>query len=115
MERSCVILGAGITGLSAGISTQSLIYEASDIAGGICTSYYAGLNNRKNYARLDEESYRFERGGGHWIFGADNHILEFINSLSVVKSYKRKSAVYFPDLDIYVPYPLQNHLFYLLL
>ncbi len=108
-----VILGAGITGLSAGMSTESLIYEASDIAGGICASYYMDLEGNKNYSRKTGGSYRFEIGGGHWIFGADAPILSFINNLSPVKSHERKSAVYFPDLDLYVPYPLQNHLFYL--
>ena len=113
MRVSCLILGSGITGLSARISTKSPIYEANDITGGICASYYVGLGGGKSYFRKDEESYRFEIGGGHWIFGADNFVLDFISNLSPVKAYKRKSAVYFSDLDLYVPYPLQNHLFYL--
>lgn len=113
MQNKTIILGAGITGLSTGLNTQGEIYEANDISGGICASYYVGLNGKKYYHRVDEESYRFEIGGGHWIFGADNYILDFINKLSSVNSYQRKSAVYFSDLDLYVPYPLQNHLFYL--
>ena len=113
MKGDCLILGAGITGLSTGINTESPIYEANDIAGGICASYYVSLGNKKSYFRNNEESYRFEIGGGHWIFGADNNILDFIKSFSAVKTYKRKSAVYFPDLDLYVPYPLQNNLYFL--
>lgn len=108
-----IILGAGITGLSAGISTGKQIYEANGIPGGICASYYVNSEGKRSYSRKDDETYRFEVGGGHWIFGADDSVLDFINNLSPVKSYERKSAVYFPDWDLYVPYPLQNHLSYL--
>lgn len=107
------ILGAGISGLSAGVKNGWHIYEAGYISGGICTSYYIAPDGKKYYHREDEETYHFEIGGGHWIFGADKEILSFINSLSQTKNYERNSAVYFPDLKIYVPYPLQNHLFYL--
>jgi protoporphyrinogen oxidase len=113
MRDEYLILGAGITGLSIGINTGGEIFEANEIPGGICASYYVAPNGEKFYSRDDEERYRFEIGGGHWIFGADNYILNFINSLSPVKRYERKSAVYFPDWDLYVPYPLQNHLSYL--
>jgi len=108
-----LILGAGTTGLSAGIGSGRLVYEATDIPGGICASYYVSPENKKAFFRKDEETYRFEIGGGHWIFGGDNSVLEFINRLSPVRSYERRSAVYFPDWDLYVPYPLQNHLSYL--
>lgn len=113
MKDKCLILGAGVTGLSAGINSEREIYEAKDAPGGICTSYYLSPNGKRSYSCIQEESYRFEIGGGHWIFGADNKTLNFINSLSPTKTYQRKSAVYLPDLDSYVPYPLQNHLFYL--
>lgn len=107
------ILGAGITGLSAGIASGSEIFESSKIPGGICASYYAGLDGGKSFHRESEDTYRFEVGGGHWIFGADNEVLNFINKLSTVKSYVRKSSVYLSDLDMHVPYPIQNHLYYL--
>lgn len=94
------IFGAGFTGLSAGFKTGIKIFEASDKPGGICASYSI-------------DGYKFEVGGGHWIFGADKEILDFINSFVSTKRYERKSSVYFPDMDLYVPYPLQNHLFYL--
>jgi len=108
-----IILGAGFTGLGAGLASGFKIFEASDKPGGICASYYIGLDGKKYFYRNNEETYRFEIGGGHWIFGADNEILNFINSLSLLKSYERKSAVYFPEKELYVPYPIQNHLFYL--
>jgi len=94
------IIGAGFTGITAGFKTGAKIFEASDKPGGICASY--SING-----------YKFEIGGVHWIFGADKEVLDFINSFVTTKSYERKSSVYFPDMDLYVPYPLQNHLFYL--
>lgn len=111
MEKNTMVLGSGITGLSAGVDTNDSVYEAKDIAGGICISYYIDLNGGKNYIRKDPESYRFEIGGGHWIFGGDKEISDYIDSHARVKSYVRRSSVYFPDMDLYVPYPLQNHLF----
>lgn len=108
-----IILGAGITGLSVGEKANYEFYEAQGMAGGICSSYYVTPNGKKSYGRRDEESYRFETGGGHWIFGANENILHFINSLSPAKRYIRNSAVYFSDKKLYVPYPLQNHLSYL--
>ena len=104
---STVILGAGITGLCAGHQRKRVIYESLSSPGGICASYYIGAGGATDPGR----SYRFEKGGGHWIFGNDENLLRTVKGLSPVKSYARKAAVYFPDLDLYVPYPMQNHLF----
>lgn len=113
MKNEYLILGAGVAGLSAGMNTGKQIYEANDFPGGICASYYMNSNGRRFYYRNDEKAYRFEVGGGHWIFGADDSTLDFMDRLSCVKSYERRSAVYFPARDLYVPYPLQNHLSHL--
>lgn len=113
MNKRSVILGAGITGLSAGISTRWPVYEANSIPGGICASYYMDTGNHKYYSSVKEQLYRFEVGGGHWIFGAKGKTFRFIESLSPTKRYVRGSAVYLPRLDLYIPYPLQNHLYYL--
>lgn len=96
-EGKIIILGAGVTGLAAGIKTKAPIYEANSYSGGICYSYI-------------KNGYRFEAGGGRWIFGTDKPTLDFIHSLSPLKTYQRKSAVFFPKENLYVPYPLQNHL-----
>ncbi|MEM1944275.1 MAG: protoporphyrinogen oxidase-like protein [Nitrososphaerota archaeon] len=110
-----LILGAGMTGLAAGYASGLPVYEAADWPGGICSSYYVrpGSQERLHVAPADGEAYRFEIGGGHWIFSGDPLVLRFIRSLAPVKSYQRKSAVFFPDRDLFVPYPIQNHLRYL--
>jgi len=112
MSAPTIILGGGVTGLAAGIASGCPVYEAEPAPGGICSSYYVrpGSTERLISAPADGEAYRFEIGGGHWIFGGDPTILKFIRSLTPVKSYGRLSSVYFPDCKLYVPYPLQNHL-----
>jgi protoporphyrinogen oxidase len=107
-----IILGGGMTGLAAGMTSGGPVYEASDAPGGICSSYYVrpGETERLHVAPEDGEAYRFEVGGGHWIFGGDPTILAFIDRLVPVKRYNRLSAVYFRRDDVYVDYPIQNNL-----
>lgn len=109
------ILGGGVTGLAAGISSGLPVFEAVTEPGGICSSYYVrpGEQERLAQAPKDEEAYRFEIGGGHWIFGGDPTILQFLRTIAPLKSYQRRSSVYFADQELYVPYPIQNHLRYL--
>ncbi len=109
------ILGGGMTGLAAGWATGFTVYEAEEAPGGICSSYYVRPDTRERFhsAPEDGEAYRFEIGGGHWIFGGDPAVLRFIRSLTPVKAYQRRSSVFFPDQNLHVPYPLQNHLGYL--
>ncbi|MFT5208285.1 MAG: protoporphyrinogen oxidase [Candidatus Omnitrophota bacterium] len=108
-----VILGGGITGLSAGYKTDVPIFEAKSVSGGICASYYIALNkpNHALYQRsIGEEDYRFELGGGHWIFGGNASILDFVNKLTPLKQYTRRASVYLPNENVFVPYPIQNNL-----
>ena len=107
-----MILGAGMTGLSAGIHTGVPIYEAETSPGGICSSYYVLPGDTTRHTNLSDSSeyYRFEYGGGHWIFGGDPDLLSFIEQYSPLKRYARSSAVLLPDSGTYVPYPLQYHL-----
>jgi protoporphyrinogen oxidase len=107
-----MILGAGVTGLAAGMVSGLPVYEAEATPGGICSSYYMipGSEERLHSAPPDCEAYRFEIGGGHWIFGGDSAVLSFINSLTATKEYIRESSVFLPDMNLFVPYPLQNNL-----
>ena len=115
MDAETLILGAGMTGLAAGMVSKLPVLEAEAEPGGICCSYYMRPGGREvlNQRPADEEVYRFENGGGHWLFGGDAPILEFIRGVVPVRRYARLSSVYFPDTGAYVPYPLQNHLRFL--
>lgn len=103
-----IILGAGITGLSAGIVTGLPIYERSKHVGGICRSYRYNLEGNES---VGEDSFRFENGGGHWIFGADDTVKAFLSRFGNMKSYKRNSGVFFqrsgPEI---VPFPIQENI-----
>lgn len=114
-KEETVILGAGVTGLAAGLASRGLVLEAEESPGGICASYYIGARSGKLYPQppAHEPAFRFEKGGGHWIFGGDPAVLRFITQLSPCQRYTRNSAVYFPQWDLYVPFPLQNHLAFL--
>ena len=105
-SKKTYIIGAGFTGLGAGILSKSKIFEATSSAGGICASY-------------EREGFHFEIGGGHWIFGGDPYVLNLVDSISQCKRYSRKSAVFFagnldatkPYAKTFVDYPIQNNLF----
>lgn len=114
-QQRDLILGAGMTGLAAGLASGLPVFEAAPVPGGICSSYYVRPGERERLAQCppDEEAYHFELGGGHWIFGGDPAVLRFIEDLTPARRYNRRSAVYLRERDLYVPYPLQNHLRYL--
>jgi protoporphyrinogen oxidase len=114
-RSQALILGAGVTGLAAGLASGLAVYEASANPGGICASYYVRPNSSERLHSVphDEEAYRFEIGGGHWIWGGDPVVLRLISSFTPVDLYNRRAAVFFPEKDLYVPYPLQYHLKYL--
>lgn len=114
-DNGDIILGGGITGLAAGCATGLPVFEAAGLPGGICASYYVrpGGSRCMLEAPPDGEAYRFERSGGHWIFGADAGVRRFIRRLAGFKEYTRRSAVYFSKDNLYVPFPVQYHLRFL--
>jgi len=89
------ILGGGITGLAAGIASGAPVYEREAFAGGICASYYMrrGSPQRLPAAPPDGEAYRFEHGGGHWIFGGDQGVLAMVERLAPCERIARRSSV----------------------
>lgn len=101
-----------MTGLAAAFASGAPAYESSIAPGGICASYYVrpGESTRHHSAPADGEAYRFEIGGGHWIWGADPLIMQLIGSLTPLRSYSRRAAVYLAEKDLLVPYPIQYHL-----
>jgi protoporphyrinogen oxidase len=106
------VLGAGVTGLGAGIASGFPVLEAAGQPGGICTSYYLreGRHDRLMQRPASDDAYQFENGGGHWIFGGDDATLRFISSLGPLSRYERRACVFFPDDGLTVPFPVQNHL-----
>src|SRR5688572_22648120 len=109
---STVILGGGVTGLAAGVASGGTVFEAAADPGGICSSYYVrpGESERLRTRPADGVAYRFEIGGGHWIFGGAPLVLRYIEQRAPLRRYERRSSVFLPEGRRYVPYPLQNHL-----
>ncbi len=95
------IIGAGMTGLAASHVSGAAALEAAERPGGICRSYVVPSA---------AGGYRFEIGGGHWVFGGDTILNCFLARFGEWRSYRRKSAVYFPGEGTLVPCPLQYHL-----
>jgi protoporphyrinogen oxidase len=106
------ILGAGVSGLAAGVATGFDVLEAAERPGGICSSYYIRPGTAERLAAMPaaKDAYRFELGGGHWIFGGDPAVLRMLETLARHQPYRRRSGVYFAGTASSVPYPLQNHL-----
>jgi protoporphyrinogen oxidase len=106
------VLGAGMTGLAAGAASGLPVVEAAARPGGICVSYYVRPGTSEALPRppADGEAYHFENGGGHWMFGGDRLMTEFVSSFVTVRRYARRSGIYFPGTGRHVPYPIQNHL-----
>ena len=92
-----LVVGGGVTGLAAGIATGAVVLEAESGPGGLSRSYGA-------------EGYRFERGGGHWIFGGDPDVLALLHDCAPLTRHVRRSAVDFLDRGALVPFPVQHHL-----
>jgi protoporphyrinogen oxidase len=106
-----LVLGAGMSGLAAGLASGAPVLEAQGHPGGICASYALGRDGRfEGLAQPGADAYRFERGGGHWIWGGDPSVLELIGRFGELRAYSRRAAVHLPDRDLLVPYPLQAHL-----
>lgn len=99
-SRGCII-GAGMTGLASSYESGATAFEAESQVGGICRSYIADSPSG---------GYRFEIGGGHWVFGGDPGFNRFLAGFGEWKSYHRRSSIYFPETGAMAPYPLQNHL-----
>ncbi len=109
------IVGGGVSGLAAGMASGASVYESHPWPGGLCASYYvesvSGL--RRPAPPDDGEAYRFEVGGGHWVWGADPVVWHLFRSMVEWRTYVRRAVVFLPSRDLVVPYPLQYHLRYL--
>lgn len=108
MRRDVVILGAGISGLAAAYATRGVAYEAEETVGGLCCSYRcrpSGVRVRDD----DAHGYRFEVGGGHWIFERSERLDAFLERFGRPRTYSRRAAVRLNRLGVTLPYPLQHH------
>ena len=101
-----------MTGLAAASVCEAVVLERESRPGGICTSYYVRPETpgRLPDAPADGEAYRFEIGGGHWIFGGAPPVLAMIDALAPLERHARRSSVYFRSQDRYAGFPIQHNL-----
>lgn len=106
-----VVIGGGVSGLAVGIASGGLVLEAADDPGGLCCSYYVASDGSAHspVAPVDGDAFRFERGGGHWIFGGEPAVIRQLDAWAPMVRYERRAAIHFHDRDALVPYPLQEH------
>ncbi len=107
-----IVLGAGVSGLAVGMASGAPVFEAATGPGGLCSSYYLrpGGSERLERPPADSEAYRFELGGGHWIFGGDPDVLARLDALAPSQRYERRAAIDLGGDTPLVAYPIQAHL-----
>lgn len=113
-SEKTIVIGAGISGMAAGLGNDWQIFEQNRIPGGICSSYFMKPHSSERLVErpLDGEVYMFEYGGGHWLFGSNHKVINFLKSLAPISQYSRNSAIYYFENNLVIPYPIQNNLRY---
>jgi len=101
-----------MTGLAASWISGRPAFEAAALPGGLCRSYHLRPGESEPLADAPEDglAYRFENGGGHWVFGGDPMLNVCLSGFGEWRRYQRKSSVFFPESRLFVPYPLQYNL-----
>lgn len=106
MSNRIVIIGAGPTGLGAGLRLSELgyenwaLYERHDYAGGHATSF------------VDEHGFTWDEGG-HVIFSHFPYYDHLINKFLGSEVHERVRESWIVTGGTWVPYPFQNNLRYL--
>ncbi|MFN8038281.1 MAG: FAD-dependent oxidoreductase [Acidimicrobiales bacterium] len=107
-----LVLGGGVTGLAAARAAgpTATVLEAGATPGGLCATYHrTPAGERLASPPADGEAYRFEVGGGHWLFGGDAETVAAIEALVPCRTHRRRSSVRLAD-GTSVGFPLQHHL-----
>ncbi|MDR1952835.1 MAG: NAD(P)-binding protein [Elusimicrobiota bacterium] len=100
MKDPIIIIGAGISGLSASyfLKKKNIVLEANLCAGGLCRSFY-------------EDGFTFDCSG-HFIHIRDQKIKTFVNKLSGgLEKINRDAAIFLKNN--FIPFPFQANLYYL--
>jgi protoporphyrinogen oxidase len=95
-----IVIGAGISGLSAGqaLSGEFVILEKTSMAGGLSGQYRAG-------------GFTFDHGGHYFHFQGKPGIKEHVGRYHDFQEYRRDSKIFLQQR--FIPFSLQYHLAYL--
>jgi phytoene dehydrogenase-like protein len=74
------VIGAGMSGLGAGLGLKAPVFEAESRPGGICHSVYYDETGARREPLADDVStcFRFEPAGGHFLLSPDAKILDLL-------------------------------------
>lgn len=100
MNKKIVIIGAGVSGLSASyfLKKENIVLEAQAYAGGLCSSFY-------------ENGFTFDCSG-HFIHMRNEKIKKLVEKLAGgLNEIKRNSSIYMHS--DFIPFPFQANLYYL--
>lgn len=100
MKENTVIIGAGISGLSAAyfLKKPHIVLEKESAAGGLCRSFY-------------ENGFTFDCSG-HFFHIKDESIKDLVSKMSAkVDCIEREAVILFKNN--FIPYPFQASLYYL--
>lgn len=92
LTHEIAVLGGGVAGLAAGITSKAPVFEACDIAGGIAAS-----------DRVD--GYVFDRGI-HILQSKNQEVLDLLDELGVEFDVRERKAFIYSH-GTYTPYPFQ--------
>lgn len=95
-----LVIGAGISGLSAGqaLDREFVVLEKNAEAGGLSGQYRAG-------------GFAFDHGGHYFHFQDKTGIKEHVSRYHAFQAYQRDSKIFLQER--FIPYSLQYHLAYL--
>jgi protoporphyrinogen oxidase len=95
-----VVIGAGISGLSAAqaLGGEFLVLEKSNVAGGLSGQYRAG-------------GFAFDHGGHYFHFQGKPEVRSHVEKFHAFRCYQRDSKVLL--MERFIPFSLQYHLAYL--
>lgn len=95
-----IVIGAGISGISAGhiLNDEYLILEKTSGPGGLSGQYQAN-------------GFAFDYGGHYFHFQNKPHVKAHLEKFHDFKMYRRNSKIFM--LERFIPYSLQYHLAYL--
>jgi len=116
VNRKIIVIGGGISGLTAALILRAKVVEGKEYPGGLLASFNVDImSNKKEFAYIREETKAFFDRSGHWAWALEysGYAKDILMKYATFNRFERKSNVYLIDLDVIIPYPIQSNISYL--